>query len=333
MKALVTGGGGFLGSTIVQQLLKRGDTVRSFSRKEYPGLTKLGVEHIQGDLSDEDAVSNAVAGCDVVFHVAALPGIWGPYEDYYRANVTGTENILAACKKHGIPRLVYTSSPSVVFHIGNQEGVDESTPYPESYLTAYPETKAIAERKVIAANSKTLSTTSLRPHLIWGPGDNQLMPNLADRARSGRLKFIGDGNNIIDSVYVENAAKAHILAAEKLKPGSPVAGKVYFITNGEPKPISEIMPLILSAYDVTLKKKTVPFALALFAGWLMEMAYRLFRIKGEPLVTRFVAHELSSSHWYDISAARNDFGYKPEEIPIEKGVKLLHEYNKKHGIC
>src|SRR5438105_1104494 len=223
MRALVTGGGGFLGGAIVRLLRDRGDDVRSFSRQCYPALDGLDVEQIQGDVADAAAVDRAVAGCDVVFHVAAKAGVWGPTDEYYRANVVGTENVITACRKHGVRRLVFTSSPSVVTTGHDIAGGDESLPYPKHYLADYPRTKAAAERLVLAANGPNLATVALRPHIIWGPGDNHLIPRLIEGARAGKLRQVGDGTNRTDVTYVENAATAHLLAAERLRPGSPVA--------------------------------------------------------------------------------------------------------------
>src|SRR5262249_3271763 len=157
------------------------------SRRRYPVLDALGVTQHQGDVADPIAVQRAAAGCDILFHVAAKAGAWGPYREYNRANVVGTENVLAACRKHGVRRLVYASSPSVVFGGRDMEGVNEAVPYPARYEAHYPHTKAIAERLVLAANRPDLATVALRPHLIWGPGDNQLVPRILARARAGRL--------------------------------------------------------------------------------------------------------------------------------------------------
>ena len=214
MKALVTGGGGFLGRAIVERLVARGDTVRSFSRGDYPELRQLGVQIVRGDIADREAVVAACHGCDVIFHVAAKAGIWGRFEDYHRANVVGTENVLAGCSAHGIARLVYTSSPSVVFHGADMEGVDESAPYPDAYHAHYPKTKAVAERRVLAANGPNLATVALRPHLIWGPRDNHLVPRIIRRA--GSLRRIGAEDKRVDCVYIDNAADAHVLAADRL---------------------------------------------------------------------------------------------------------------------
>ena len=216
MKALVTGGGGFLGSAIVRQLRARGDEVRTFSRKEHKELALLGVEQVRGDLGDPTFILEAAKGCDVVFHVAAKAGIWGSYQDYYRTNVAGTQNVVAACLAHKVGRLVYTSSPSAVFDGSDVEGGDESLPYPSSYEAHYPETKALAERMVLAAASPSLATVSLRPHLIWGPGDNHLVPRILTKGRAGKLRRIGDRPNLVDTVYVDNAARAHLQAADRL---------------------------------------------------------------------------------------------------------------------
>ncbi|MBN2159656.1 MAG: NAD-dependent epimerase/dehydratase family protein [Spirochaetes bacterium] len=326
MRALVTGGGGFLGGAIVRQLIRRGDAVRSFSRGSYPELDRLGVEHVQGDLADLDDICAAVKGCDVVFHVAAKAGPWGPYREYYQANVEGTRNVIAACKKTGVRRLVYTSSPSVVFNGGDMEGVDESVSYGEHFESAYPATKAIAEALVLEANDSAMATVALRPHLIWGPGDNNLIPRLISKARAGRLRIVGTGENKVDVVFVDNAAKAHLQAADHLRPGSPVAGKAYFISNGDPRPIAEVLDRIMEIYQLppVTKKLKCPAAIAYAGGWVFEKLYNAIGLKSEPLVTRFLARELSTSHWFDISAARNDFGYHPE-ISFEEGLNLLRE--------
>ncbi len=304
MNALVTGGGGFLGGAIVRRLADRGDRVRSLSRDRYPALNALGVEQIQGDVADAGAVDAAVAGCDIIFHVAAKAGVWGPYAEYRRANVVGTQNVLSACRKHGVRRLVYTSSPSVVFDGRDMEGVDESVPYPTHYEAAYPKTKAEAERLVRAANGPDLATVALRPHLIWGPGDNHLTPRILERGRAGRLRRIGRVNPRIDATYIDNAADAHLLAADRLAPGSPVAGKAYFISNGEPIPLWDLVNRILEAGGVAPVTRTIPAWLACTAGWLLETAYTGLRRRDEPPLTRFVVRELTTAHWFDLAAAR-----------------------------
>lgn len=322
MNALVTGGGGFLGSAIVRQLVARGDHVRSLSRRRSSELDALAAEQVQGDVADLTPTETAVAGCEVVFHVAAKAGVWGPYADYYRANVVGTQNIVAACRKLGVRRLVYTSSPSVVFDGRDLEGVDESTPYPKHYEAAYPKTKAEAERLVLAANGPDLATVALRPHLIWGPGDNHLIPRILERGRAGRLRRIGRANKLIDSIYIDNAADAHLLAADRLTPDSPIAGKPYFLSNGEPIPLWDLINRILATHGIAPATRTIPTWLAYTAGWLLETAYKILGRRDEPPMTRFLARELTTAHWFNIGAARRDLGYEPK-ISITEGLKRL----------
>ncbi len=324
MKALVTGGGGFLGLVLVRKLRARGDDVRSFSRGVYPALDELGVEGVRGDLADEAAVLEAARGCDIVFHVAGKAGVWGPAESYYRTNVVGTDNVLNACTAASIDRLVYTSTPSVTFAGTDQLGVDESAPYADRYLSDYPRTKSIAERRVLERNGENLATVALRPHLIWGPGDPHLVPRILDRARSGRLRLLGDRPNEVDSVYVDNAADAHIPAADRLAPGSTVAGKAYFITQGEPMPLADLINRILAAGGLPPVERRIPAGLAYLIGAVMEGVYRLLGTENEPPLTRFVARQLSTAHWFDISAARRDLGYAPA-ISLDEGMKRLAE--------
>ena len=322
MKALVTGGGGFLGLAIVRILKARGDEVCSFSRGTYPALEQLGVETVRGDLADEAAVLRAARGCDIVFHVAAKAGVWGSTESYHRANVVGTDNVLEACSAHGIQRLVYTSTPSVTFTGTDQIGVDESAPYAERYLSDYPRTKSIAERRVLESNGADLATVALRPHLIWGPGDPHLVPRILDRARSGKLRLLGNRPNEVDSVYVDNAADAHVLAADRLEPGSVVAGKTYFISQGEPLPLADLLNRILAAGGLPPVKRRIPEGAAYFFGALLEEIYGLLGIQNEPTLTRFVARQLSTAHWFDISAARRDLDYEPA-ISLDEGMERL----------
>ena len=333
MKALVTGGGGFLGQAIVRALRARGDAVRSFSRQAHAALDALGVEQVRGDLVCAAAVSAAVQGCDAVFHVAAKPGIWGDYADYYDTNVIGTQNVIAACREHAVCRLIYTSSPSVVFDGRDLAGVDESVPYPPQHHAHYPRTKALAEQAVRAANDAQLATVSLRPHLIWGPGDNHLLPRLAARAHAGQLRRIGSRPNLIDTVYVDNAADAHLLAADGLAgagPGgpaahaSPVAGKVYFISQGEPVPMWDMVNRLLDAAGAPPVTRSVPTGLAMALAAGFEAMHRFTNNPAEPRLTRFVVREMSTAHWFDLSAARRDLGYAPR-VSIAEGLERLRD--------
>lgn len=322
-KVLVTGGGGFLGGAIVKQLVDRGKDVRSFSRNFYPELAQLGVEQIQGDIVDKTAVEQACKGVELVFHIAAKPGVWGNYADYYPTNVMGTQHVIDACKKHGVLRLVFTSSPSVVFDGTDMEGVDESVPYPEKFHAHYPKTKAIAEQLVIKAADKDLMTITLRPHLIWGPKDNHLVPRIIERA--GRLIRVGSGKNLVDTIYIDNAAEAHVLAADRLKENPGLSGKVYFISQDDPVPLWDLVNDILKTAGHPPVKRAIPRKMAWLMGALFEVVFKMFRIRGEPQMTRFLADELATAHWFDIRAARKDLGYTPT-ISIKEGLSRLEHW-------
>ncbi len=319
---LVTGGGGFLGSGIVRASLERGWSVRSFSRGAYPELTAAGVDCRRGDIADRDAVATAVEGVDVVFHTAAKVDMWGRAGDFDRINVHGTDHVIEACRRYGVRRLVFTSSPSVVHDRGDLEGVDESVPYPDDYDADYPRTKAEAERRVLAADGQELSTVALRPHLIWGPGDTHLVPQIVERARAGRLRLIDGGSKLVDTVFVDNAVEAHLLAADALVPGAACAGRAYFITNGDPRPLVEIVNRMLAAAGEAPTTRSVPRSLALSVAGLVEAAYRILPLGGEPPMTRFIAHSLATAHWYDISAAERDLGYRPT-VSLDEGFHRL----------
>lgn len=322
MKALVTGGGGFLGSAIARQLRARGDSVRSLSRGDYPALRALGIETIRGDLADPSTVLKAAEGCDTIFHVAARAGIWGPYDAYYQANVAGTRHVLSACRALGVPRLVHTSSPSVVFNGRDMEGADESVPYARHFESFYPATKAEAERLVLSASDATLATVALRPHLIWGPGDNHLIPRIVARARSGRLRRISGPPKLVDTIYIDDAAAAHLQAADRLHPGSAVAGKAYFLSQGEPVPLWELVDRILEAHGLPPVRRSISPRAAVLAGTVCETLFRTLHLPGEPPMTRFLAHQLSTAHWFDISAARRDLGYTPRLTIAEALARL-----------
>jgi nucleoside-diphosphate-sugar epimerase len=322
MKVLVTGGGGFLGSSIVRMLVARGDRVRTLARGEYPALAELGVEQFRGDVADFRAFDTAANTCDAVVHTAANAGVWGPYDAYYRTNVMGTQNAIDACRRRGIAKLVYTSTPSVAFAGVDQDGVDESAAYPAKFLAHYPRTKAIAERMVLSVNSDKLATVALRPHLLWGPNDTQLVPRVLERARAGTLRIVGTGDQKIDATYIENAARAHVLALDRLGVGTACAGRAYYITNGEPWPIRDVVNRILESAGMPHVHRHIAPKVAYALGWLMEIAYRAMRRDDEPPMTRFLARQLATAHWYDITAARTDLGYVPT-ISMEEGFNRL----------
>jgi len=311
MNALVTGGGGFIGSALVHELVCRGFSVTSFSRGDYPELRKLGVTLKCGDLSDIVAVLDACSGMDIVFHVAAKSGIWGSYQEYYSTNVLGTENIVRACREKKISWLIYTSSASVVFNGTDIEGSNESLPYPSRPLSHYAATKALAEKYVLKSDSEILKTIALRPHIVLGPGDKHLVPRVISQAKAGKLRQIGDGKNMIDISSIENVVKAHLCAAEAIKTNPEASGKAYFISNGEPVFLWDHINSILKEAGLKPVTKSIPERVAYIFSAFIEFFYKILMIKKEPRLTRFLVLELSRSHWFDISAARKTLIYNP----------------------
>lgn len=331
MKVFITGGGGFLGSAIVRELCQYGHEVVSFSRNQHPSLTGREVKHIRGEITDYESLKNAMSGCEAVFHVAAKTGIWGKYETFYAVNVKGTQNVIRACQEWMIPHLVYTSSPSVVFDGMDSEGKDESLPYAQKYTAAYPQTKAIAEKLVLEANNETLQTVSLRPHLIWGPGDPYYLPKLFEKAKAGRLFLLGKETRQVDCIYIENAASAHRKAWEQLlHHPEMVAGKVYFLSQGQPISVAELINRLLASGGYPPVARYLSPRVARVAGSIFEQVYRVFRISSEPPLTNFLAQQLSTAHWYDIAAARRDFGYQAD-ISIDEGMRRLRDWVLNEG--
>ena len=326
MKALVTGAGGFLGRYIAEQLLQRGDAVRNFSRRKYNALDAMGIEQAQGDLQDAEAVKRACDGIDVVFHNAGVAGIWGPWRHYHGINTIGTANIVAGCRAAGVTRLIYTSSPSVTFDGKDQNNIDESAPYAASWLCHYPHSKALAEQAVLAANGTGgLRTCALRPHLIWGPRDEHLIPRLIERAKVGKLRRVGDGANLVDMIYVENAAAAHLQAAHALADGAPVAGKAFFISQGEPVNCWDWINEILRLADLPPITKSISARAAWNLGRALEGIWTVLGRRDEPRMTRFLAAQLSTSHYFDISAAQRDLGYSPR-VSTAEGMRRLGDW-------
>jgi 2-alkyl-3-oxoalkanoate reductase len=322
---LVTGGGGFLGSAVARRLAARGDRVISFSRAEHPHLARLGVVHIRGDIADSDALERACRGVDVVHHTAAKPPPWGAPNDYRRTNVTGTANVIAACRRCGVKQLVHTSTPSVVFDGRDLEGVDESAPYPPRWHSPYAETKAIAEQQVLMAAAAGLPAIVLRPHEIWGPEDPHFVPRIL--ARAHRLRRIGDGKNLVDTTYIDNAAAAHLLAADRLRQTPGLSGRVYFISQGEPIAAWDMIDAILQAAGRGPVQGRISHRSAWLLGWACEKLFSGLRLSGEPPLTRFVADALARAHWFDIGAARRDLGYTPA-VSTAEGLRRLEAWLK-----
>lgn len=329
MKVLVTGGGGFIGGWIVDQLLVRGYRVRSFGRSPQHGLKAKKVEVFRGDLACPKDVRAACRGMETVFHVAAKAGIQGDRNSFYRPNVLGTRNILEACRAEGVRHLVYTSTPSVVFNGKSIRNGDSGMPYGRNWLCHYAHTKAIAEREVLAAHSEKLRIIALRPHLVFGPGDPHLLPRVIESVKAGRLKIIGKGVNRVDVSYVENVATAHLNALDALLEGRG-AGKAYFISQGRPVELWPWLNRILEALGYAPLKRRIPLPVAYLAGAVAECIWNVFSKSGEPPITRFVAVELAKDHYFNIKEAYRDLNYTPAvtmEVALERSIRDL----KKRG--
>lgn len=302
MKAFVTGGNGYIGGAVARLLRERGHEATAASRR-------TGV-----DVGDYDSVTRAMAGHDVVFHAAALPRPWGPRAEFERTNVAGTANVIRACREHGIRELIYTSSPSAVFDGKDHVMAGNDLPFPSTFLADYPRTKAEAERLVRAANGPELKTVSLRPHLVYGPGEPNLLPRLLQRARSGRLAIVGSGDNEVSLTYIDNAAVAHVQAREALAAGtaeSACAGSAYFIADAAPVKLWEFVAQFLGGVGAPVPRRRVPRGVAHAIGSVLELGYGALGIEAEPPMTRFVAAQMATSHSYDMGPAMREIGYAP----------------------
>ncbi len=326
MRVLVTGCGGFLGSEIVRQLLDRGDQVLGISRQEYPELVARGMQQLRGDLTDEQFARESIAGVDAVIHTAAVAGVWGPWEYFYSINKLATDHVIAACHANSIHQLVFSSSPSVTFNGQHQRGVDESEPYATRWLCHYPHTKALAEQAVLAAHQiGRLNTLALRPHLIWGEDDPHILPRMLERARRGRLRIVGDGNNLVDTVHVTNAAAAHLDAVDALLQSPEQAGgRAYFVTQEEPVDCWHWISEICEIGGVEPPRKRISFRAAYAVGAMLEAGYRITGRTSEPPMTRFVAAQLARDHYFDITAAKQRLGYHVR-LSMKDGLQRLRE--------
>jgi len=330
---LVIGGTGFLGGEIIRQLLERGQKVRTLCRRN--GDVPEGAEVVLGDITDHPSLERACQGVETVYHTASIPSISVHWDPFFATNIIGTLNVRDVCRKVGVQKMIYTSSASVIFNGKPQHGVDETTPYPTEWLAHYPHSKAVAERLVLDTATEhptqdrseqgSLLTCSIRPHLIIGKRDRHLIPRLLQRAESGRLFRVGNGKNLIDIIFVENAALGHIQAAEALtSKESPVNGNAYFLSQGEPVNCWEWIDEVLVMKGLPKVKRSISHTAAWMLGLALEGWYTCFRLRGEPIMTRFLAAELALTHYLNIDKARRDFGYAPV-VSMAEGMRRLEE--------
>lgn len=316
MKILVTGGGGFLGGHLCRGLLEKGHQVRVLARQRYPELEQLGVELIQGDIQSLESCVSACRGVDAIFHTASKVAMWGRWEDFYQTNTIGTKNMLQAASRAGVARFIYTSTPSVVFSDHDHINAGPDTAYPplERFQSLYAKSKALAEQEVLKAHHPpSLLTVAIRPHLIFGPGDKNIIPRLIQKARRGRLLQVGEGNNLVDVIHVKNAVHAHLCALERLSPDSPIGGKAYFVGQEEPVSLWPFIESILAHYQLSPPNKSISFKRAYRLGALFEKLFRFFHwYDREPPMTRFVAMQLAKSHYFDHKPAQEELGYQPQ---------------------
>ncbi len=319
MRVLVTGGSSLLARATAESLLARGDEVVLLQRNPAP----LDTPQLLGDVRDAEFVHSAVAGCDAVVHLAAKVGVIGSWHDYRSINVDGTANVVAAARHHGVARFVHVSTPSVA-HAGDALVGVGATPAVTGRKGAwYAESKAIAEQMVQGAASDALPIVIIRPHLVWGPGDTQLVGRIVERARAGRLALVGDGAALIDTTYIDNASSALVAALDAVEPGAACLGKAYVIANGEPRPVAELVAGICGAAAIDITPRRVPRRLAVAAGALVERVWALRGAEaGEPPLTRFLAEQLGTAHWFDPRPAQRDLGWAPT-VSIDEGLARL----------
>lgn len=320
MRILITGATSLLGSTTARQLIESGHTVTVLQRSP----SRLDCAEVLADIRDRDAVQRAVTGCDAVIHLAAKVGITGPARDYAEINVTGTAHLLEASRRAGVTRFVHVSSPSVA-HAGHPlVGAPAGPADPSTARSAYSRTKADAELLALAANDSDLSVVVIRPHLVWGPGDTQLVGRIVARARAGRLVLIGEGCALIDTTYIDNAADS-LVAALTHGPG----GRVFVVSNGQPRTVAELLTGIARAAGAPPPHRRVPFPVAWLAGGAVAGAWTLLRRPGDPPMTTFLAEQLGTAHWFDQRDVCSSLHWQPR-VGIEEGLERLATWYADH---
>lgn len=324
MKVLVTGAGSLLLGGVAAALHARGDEVVCLQRRPVTFAGSDDVQQVLADVRDQSAVKSAATGCDAIVHGAARVGVVGSWSEFEGVNVKGTANVLYNARACGVSRFVYVSTPSVA-HSGHSivgAGADPAVIGRRGAF--YAESKAIAELATLAANTDEMGVVAVRPHLVWGPGDTQLVGRIVERAEAGRLAMIGDGSALIDSTYIDNAISAHIAALDAVAPRAACAGRAYVIANGEPRTVHELIEGICLAAGVPFAPRHVPTKVALGLGSVVERVWPRLR-DDEPPITRFLAEQLGTAHWFDPRPARDDLGWSPH-VSLAEGFELLRQW-------
>ncbi|MFW3169195.1 NAD-dependent epimerase/dehydratase family protein [Geodermatophilus sp. CPCC 206100] len=315
----MTGASGMLGRATAQALLAGGDEVTVLQRRP----AGLPCREVLGDVADPAAVARAVRGQDAVLHLAAKVDVTGPWSDYARANIEGTRTVVAACRTAGVARLVHVSSPSVAHAGAALTGAGADPADPARARGHYSRSKAVAEREALAADSAALAVLAVRPHLVWGPGDPQLVERIVARARAGRLPVVGTGGALVDTTYVDNAAAALVAAVHAC---GPVHGEALVVSNGEPRPVGEVIARLCRAAGVPEPTRSVPLPAAWLAGAVCEAAWAVTRRSTTPPLTRFLAGQLGTAHWFDQRRTRAALGWRPQVSLAEGFARLAEDY-------
>ena len=313
MKILVSGGTGFVGTAVTESLLALGHEVHTIGRStpSFCDKTKNRYHHTF-DLTKDDLPKSLMSGTEIFFHIAAKAGVWGSYSQFFSANVTATRKILTACQSYHIPKLIYTSTPSVVFSQKPIRNGTEVLPYVQNGFSPYAKTKSLAEKEVLNAHMPgKLQTIALRPHLVWGKGDPHLLPRVIQRHRAGKLKIIGDGTNKVDLTHIDNVAHAHICAMQAMQKNENLGGKPYFISQDEPVYLWDWLNQLFQLLELPPLSRSLNFKTAFLIGSGLESLWSILNIKNEPPMTRFVACQLAHDHWFSIKSAERDLVYKP----------------------
>lgn len=324
MKVLVTGTGSLLLGGIASELVRRGDDVVCLQRRATTFDGHQNAHEVLADICDADAVALAAQGCDAIIHGAARVGVVGSQKDFYDTNVLGTQKVLRAAEKHNIERLVFVSTPSVAHTGESLIGAPAGDAEIGRSRSHYAETKAIAERIVLNARNEHLAVVAIRPHLVWGPGDTQLVGRIVDRAASGRLAVIGTGNALVDSTYIDNAVSAHIAALDALHIGSDCDGKAYVVSNGEPRTVNELIRSMCESAGIPFEPRHLSLALGVRLGSIIERLWPLLR-SSEPPLTRFISEQLGTAHWFDQRAVQQDLRWSPH-ISLDEGFQRLTQW-------